>query len=119
MAPPMALDDDFDVGLRRDSGRLVLCPRGELDIATVPRLRDALDQRRPGEALVLDLGGLSFLDTSGLQIVVEISRRARAEHFELTLLPGARGVQRVFEIAGLSDMLPFADRSPGDGGDTA
>jgi anti-sigma B factor antagonist len=110
----MSLSDDFDVGLRREPGRLVLRPRGELDIATVQRLRDAMAQREPDEALVLDLRDLGFLDTSGLQLVVEISRRARADGFELTLIRGARGVQRVFEIAGLTEMLPFADGTPGD-----
>ena len=111
------IDDAFDVGLRREPGRLVVRPRGELDIATVPRLRDAIAQRRPDEALVVDLRDLAFLDTSGLQIVVEMSRRARGEGFELTLVRGAHGVQRVFEIAGLADMLPFADGAPGDGDD--
>lgn len=111
----MSPSDDFDVGLRREPGRLVLRPRGELDIATVQRLRDALAQREGDEAVVLDLRDLRFLDTSGLQIVVEISRRARADGFDLTLVRGPRGVQRVFEIAGLTEMLPFADSAPGDG----
>ena len=113
----MALDDPFDVGLSREPGRLVLRPRGELDVATVARLRDAMAQRRPEEALVIDLRDLGFLDTSGLQVVVEAHRRSRSEDFELTLIPGPHGVQRVFEIAGLSDMLPFA--APGDGQDTS
>ncbi len=108
------LEDGFDVGMRREPGRLVLRPRGELDIATVPRLRDAIAQRRPDEVLVVDLRDLAFLDTSGLQIVVEVSRRARDEGFDLTLVRGAHGVQRVFEIAGLADMLPFADGAAGD-----
>ena len=111
----MSPSDAFDVGLRREPGRLVLRPRGELDIATVQRLRDALAQREGDEGVVLDLRDLGFLDTSGLQIVVEISRRARADGFELTLVRGGRGVQRVFEIAGLTEMLPFADSAPGDG----
>jgi anti-sigma B factor antagonist len=115
----MMAEDAFDEGLRREPGRLVLRPRGELDIATVPRLRDAMAQRRGDEALVLDLRDLAFLDTSGLQIVVEVSRRARTEGFELTLVRGGHGVQRVFEIAGLTEMLPFADRAPGDDGDVA
>jgi anti-anti-sigma factor len=105
----MAIEDDFDVSVLRADGRLVLRPRGELDIATVPRLREALAQREPAEALVLDLSGLAFLDTSGLQIVVETGRRARAEGFELTLVRGPHAVQRVFEIAGLVELLPFVD----------
>lgn len=110
----MSLGGEFDPGLRRAPGVLTLRPRGELDIATVPRLRDALAQREPAEALVLDLRDLSFLDTSGLQMVVEVGRRARTEGFELTLVRGPHAVQRVFEIAGLTEMLPFSDGAPGD-----
>ena len=115
----MSLSDDFDVAVRRDPGRLTLRPRGELDIATVPQLRDALAQRDPDDALVLDLRDLTFLDTSGLQAVVEVSRRARGEGFELTLVRGPRGVQRVVEIAGLREMLPFSDGAPGDDPDAS
>ena len=110
----MSLDDAFDVGIEREPGILRLRPRGELDIATVPQLRAALAQRGPDDALVLDLRDLAFLDTSGLQIVVEVSRRAHSEGFALTLIPGPRGVQRVFEIAGLTEMLPFSGPPPGD-----
>ena len=112
----MSLPDEFDVVVRHESGRLLLRPVGELDIATVPMLRRALTERAADEAVVLDLSGLGFLDTSGLQMVVEISRRARDDGFTLTILRGDHGVQRVFEIAGLAELLPFADGVPGDDG---
>ena len=112
----MAQPDDFAVGVRHEPGRLVLAPTGELDIATVPRLRRALTERRGDEAVLLDLSGLEFLDTSGLQMVVEVSRRARDDGFGLTILRGNDGVQRVFEIAGLAALLPFADAADGDDG---
>jgi anti-anti-sigma factor len=97
----------FAVDVRHEGGRLVLAPSGELDIATVERIRGLLDERRPGEALELDLRGLRFLDTSGLQFVVEAQRRAREEGYRLHLRPGPANVQRVFEIAGLDRVLPF------------
>ena len=69
------------------------------------------DKRRAfDEALVLDLRDLAFLDTSGLQIVVEISRRARTEDFELTLVRGERGVQRVEAVRTFHNAEPVRYR---------
>lgn len=88
-----------------DAG-LVVTPVGELDIATAPELRAALARRDDG--LVLDLSELEFMDTSGVQLVVEVSRAAREAPFALSIVRGRPDVQRVFEIAGLEGVLPFA-----------
>ena len=101
--------DTFDVDVRHQGGQLVVRPSGELDIATVDRVRAVLADRAPGEGVVIDLRGLQFLDTSGLQLVVEVHRASRAEGFELRVVRGDAGVQRVFDIAGLERVLPFSD----------
>jgi anti-sigma B factor antagonist/stage II sporulation protein AA (anti-sigma F factor antagonist) len=111
----VGLGSDFDVVVEHRPGRLVVRPVGELDIATVGRLRGAITERVDGEDLVVDLRGLAFLDTSGLQLVVELHRRSQADGFVLTLVRGGTPVQRVFEIAGLEGILPFADEPPRDG----
>ena len=49
---------------------------GELDVATAPRLADALDEvAEPTTRVILDMSGLTFMDSSGLQAIV--SARAR------------------------------------------
>ncbi len=74
-------------------------------MATVPRLREAVQRERPdGGPLVLDLRGLVFLDTSGMRFVVEQHSRGG-----LTLVRGRDPVQRIFEIAGLEDELAWVD----------
>jgi anti-anti-sigma factor len=100
---------DFEVNVHREDGTLVIVPSGELDIATVDRVRTALAERAADESVQIDLRNLSFLDTSGLQLVVETHRRARQEGYPLRILRGSANVQRVFEIAGLDAVLPFAD----------
>ena len=87
----------------------MVVPEGELDIATVPAVRTELDERAAGEGLVIDLRGLTFLDTSGIQLVVEAFRAARDQGFRLRLLRARAQVHRVFEIAGLDGVLPFED----------
>jgi stage II sporulation protein AA (anti-sigma F factor antagonist) len=99
----------FGVTSRHADGRLLVVPTGEIDIATVDAVRAELATREPGEAVVLDLRGVDFLDTSGIQVAVEVWRAARAEDYELRILRASPQVHRVFEIAGLGDVLPFAD----------
>jgi anti-sigma B factor antagonist len=102
----------FEITSRREDDRFVVALAGELDIATAESARNELARRKPGEGLVLDLSRLGFLDTSGIQLVVEAYRAARDEGFELRILRAPPDVHRVFEIAGLDGVLPFT--GPGD-----
>lgn len=99
----------FGVSSHRQEGALVVVPEGELDIAAVDAVRDAIAARAPGEALVIDLRSLDFLDTSGIHLMVEVHRRAGEEAFSLRVVRARKPVQRVFEIAGLEGVLPFVE----------
>jgi anti-anti-sigma factor len=101
---------DFEVLTNRDGATLVVSPRGEIDLATVGVVREAVDaEQQPGEALVLDLREVGFMDTSGLRYVLELHERAKQEGFGLLLVRGPSAVQRVFEVSGLEPRLPFVD----------
>ena len=101
---------DFNVAVRREGAALVVAPEGELDMATVGSLRERLEVDLGGARyLVLDLRGLGFLDTSGLQLVFEQQRRAEREGFSFVLVRGKRHVQRLFDIAGMNDRLTIVD----------
>ena len=103
---------EFNVVVRREGAALVVAPEGELDMATVASLREALEaDRGDASVLVLDLRGLGFLDTSGLQLVFEQQRRAEEEGFSFVLVRGQRHVQRLFEIAGMNDRLTVVDEA--------
>lgn len=103
----------FDVSSHREDGSLVVVPEGELDIATVDAVRSAVGERGAGEGLVLDLSALTFLDTSGIQLIVEAFRDARDTGFALAIVRARPQVQRVFEIAGLESVLPFREAVDG------
>jgi anti-anti-sigma factor len=102
---------DFDVEvLPHGADGILVAPRGELDISTAPRLREALlALRPPPQTLVLDLRGLSFLDTSALQLVLEERQRAEEEGRRLLLVRGSDELHRLFELAGLDAHLPFIE----------
>ena len=100
----------IDVEPERESVRVA--PVGELDIATVEKLRAEVDRLREAgfTDLVLDLRGVRFLDSTGLRLVLELDAAAREASQELTIIRGAAVVQRIFEVTQVSDRLKFVDR---------
>src|SRR5437763_7154533 len=94
---------------------LVIAPSGEIDIATVGLVREAVErEHKDHERLVVDLRRVMFMDTSGLRYVLELSERAAQRGFEFRIVRGGRAVQRVFEVSGLDGRLPFVDEPGGD-----
>ena len=90
---------------------------GELDLAQRAATTDAiarvLDQRPA--CLVLDLSRLSFIDSCGIHVLINARNRCAEQEARLVIIPGPRAVQRVFEICGLIEILPFADHHPRSG----
>ena len=99
----------IDVEPARDSVRVA--PVGELDLATVDKLRAEVERlRESGFArLVLDLRGVRFLDSTGLRLVLELDQAAKADSQELLLIRGSAVVQRIFEVTQVSERLQFID----------
>jgi anti-anti-sigma factor len=99
----------FTCEVRRENGHAVVSPRGELDMAT----KGAVDQelrelRRAGVAhILLDLGGLTFMDSSGLHLITKWVSEASKDGFELELEPGPAPVQRIFHLTAMHDSLPW------------
>ena len=106
----MAAPGNFDVQTERRGDALVVAPRGEIDLATVDFVRDAVEREwERGDAVILDLREVGFMDTSGLRYVLELVERGSQDGFDVRLVRGPTEVQRVFEISGLEPRIPFVD----------
>lgn len=90
---------------------MVVAVRGELDLATVEQLREAL--RSPdgqAETVILDLRELTFMDSSGLSLVVSEQQRAQASGYRLAVaVGGAPAVERMFALTGLRGTLELIE----------
>jgi anti-anti-sigma factor len=82
---------------------------GELDLDGAPRLEEELRRVEASdvESIVIDLGQLEFIDSTGIRLLVMAADRCQDGRF--SLLRGPRQVHRVFEITDLADRLPFVD----------
>lgn len=94
----------FSTGVTRDGAATILTLSGELDIATVPELREVAygELDRPEcTALVLDLADLTFLDSTGIGCWVQVRTHALAADKQVTIRAVPDSVRRVLEISGL------------------
>jgi anti-sigma B factor antagonist len=94
-------------GTHPETGSHVVTVSGEVDTVTAPRLRqaleDALDSGPP--AVMVDLAGVSFMDASGIGVLVSVAQQADSMNRKLTLGAPSQAVLRVLEAAGLDGVL--------------
>ncbi|GIH25457.1 anti-sigma factor antagonist [Acrocarpospora phusangensis] len=85
------------------SGAVVVAVEGELDLFTAPFLRDEVRDaiKQDGAVLVLDLTSLSFMDSSGLSVLIEAWRLATSEGGGVTLAAPQAPVARILRTTGL------------------
>lgn len=92
----------FNVRIDRTDGGAVVVAAGELDLAGAERLAEALPDDMPGR-VVLDLEGVTFLDSSGLRSLLEIRQRCEAHGITCELARPSTAVMKVIELASLGD----------------
>lgn len=102
----------MDIETSQTGRAAVIALRGELDMAGAAALEAELDGLN-GDALVIDLRDVTFMDSSGLRVLVVASQRAQDDGRRFALVPGAAQVMRVFEITRMLERLDFVD-DPGE-----
>jgi anti-sigma B factor antagonist/stage II sporulation protein AA (anti-sigma F factor antagonist) len=100
-------DLDFELTAERDDGGgLRVAVRGELDIATAPRLEAALSDASAASVRV-DLRGLTFTDSTGVRALLQATEDARAAGRDLRFrLPEDGEARIVFVETGIARLLP-------------
>jgi anti-anti-sigma factor len=82
---------------------------GELDLAGAIALEQELAQpaTEAAQAVVLDLRGVEFMDSSGLRVIAMTLQRSQERGRRFALVPGAAQVMRVFDITRMRERLEF------------
>jgi len=102
--------EPFTIDVRPARERVVIVPRGELDVATIGQLAAAIDDLagRGFQAIALDLVATSFIDSSGVHLLLEQTARADAK---VTVIDASNPVRRVLDLTGVRH-LPAFDNEP-------
>ena len=101
----------LEVDTQEHDGLVQVSLRGELDLSTADKVEDELRrlEDHADKLLVLDLSGLTFLDSTGLRLMVTADQRARKAGRRLALVKGPETVHRVFTITKLDERLHMVD----------
>lgn len=102
-------DNRLRIHIGGEASGIVLALSGELDAGTAPQLERSLaGLRAPSPTLVLDLRGLSFVDSIGLNMLFRMREWARAHAVVLRVVRAPLHVQRLIALAALDGSLgPF------------
>jgi anti-anti-sigma factor len=88
-----------------DSRTRLVTPIGDLDAATNPAFRDAVQAGAEGERLVLDLSNVSFMSAGAIGVIARARARLERGHGQLYVICPSPRLRRLFEIAGLAGTL--------------
>jgi anti-sigma B factor antagonist len=101
-------DLDFDLTVTQEKGACRVALRGELDLGSAEQLERALDEC--GDDIVLDLRGLTFMDSTGVRVLLEAAERGARG---LRIVPPLNGDARVtIDETGIAPLLPLVGEDP-------
>jgi anti-anti-sigma factor len=99
---------DLEVVEVREHGRIRVRLLGELDLAGVPLVSACLrGHSARGDAVLLDLDELDFMDMSGLRLLLSAAEDASRDGWGLALTRGSPQVRRIIELVHLDGRLPY------------
>src|ERR1700685_613090 len=99
--------DPLEIEVQDSAERTLVTLSGELDAATASFLYDKLSDLEVQDAhnVVLDLAQVTFMDSTGLAVIVTEHKRLQHSEGTLTIFSPPSSVRRLFEITGLTTLL--------------
>ncbi len=105
------MDQDFGIEERVAGTLPVIAVTGEIDVATAPQLRECLHRviAEGGSTIVLDLLGVTFLDSTALGVLVGALKRCHELGGDLHVVVADPRIMKIFEITGLTKVFTITD----------
>jgi anti-sigma B factor antagonist len=105
------MEQEFRIEERVEAGVPILTVAGEIDVATAPQLRESLHGviAQGHATVVLDLLGVTFLDSTALGVLVGALKRCRELGGELHIVVTDARIRKIFEITGLNKVFPIVE----------
>jgi anti-anti-sigma factor len=107
-------DELFEMSERQGSDSTVLSIAGELDFGTVGQVQRRLGELRDAlQPTLLDLDALTFMDSTGIRLVLTACEDAERCGWRFRVTRGSERVRYVLEVAQVIDRLPYEDPKSG------
>jgi anti-sigma B factor antagonist len=100
---------NLDLETSKKGDVAVISLRGEIDVYTAPRLRQALIDLVEGGSkdIVVDMDKVDFLDSTGLGVLVGGLKRVKSNEGEMKLVVTQDRIMKIFDITGLAKVFPM------------
>jgi anti-anti-sigma factor len=106
----MAITDVLRVTAEPLEDAIIIRATGDIDMGTVDLLRDELDSaREQGASVLLDLFAVRFIDSTGLQLLLQASEMSAHSDWGFFLVRPSEAVQRLMQISGTADLITVVD----------
>lgn len=98
----------FAIEVSRQGARVDVALHGEIDAYSAPRLQEGVAELGDlaGRHVVVDLGGVGFVDSAGLAAIVSMLRGVKEADAAVSLRSMSPQLHKLFEITGLSRLFP-------------
>jgi anti-sigma B factor antagonist len=103
---------ELKVSTRSQDGRTIMSLGGEIDLYTAPRLHGELVAILSGDEpvqVVVDMSGIEFCDSTGMNVLLAAHRRAREQGGDLELAAPRPAVRKVLQVTGLESVFTVLD----------
>jgi anti-anti-sigma factor len=111
--------DGFEAFIAHQNGCVVIVVRGEVDMETAPQFAAVVDDGLTASPhIVFDMGGVTFVDSSGLRVIVAAVLRV-PEHGSVTIRNASAHVAKVLQISGLDSAITVESTPASDVNDGA
>ncbi len=107
LRPP--LEHEFEVDVREEARGTVVTVSGELDVASSQILEQELEKLQAAATVIVDLRGLTFIDSTGLGVLVRSHQLAKERSRRFGLVRGDGQVNRLLTLTGLDGELLVGD----------
>jgi anti-sigma B factor antagonist len=106
-------DEGFRMTERREGETVILTLIGELDLASVGGVQQRLGELRDaGSPVILDLDQLTFMDSTGIRMLVSACQDADEHGWTFKVTRGSGRVRHLLSVVQIADRLPYADGAP-------
>lgn len=106
----MSVPDLFHATAEPLEGAMIVRATGEIDMSTVDVLERELATARAGAATtLLDLSGVTFIDSTGLHLLLEASHTSAVGDWGFFIVRPSAAVQRLIDVSGTADLIMVVD----------
>ncbi len=103
------MGDELSVTVRRERGVVIAEVTGDIDMSTVPGLRERLfELADSGQPLIVDLNRITFIDSAGLGVLVGTARRADAHGGSLHAVCSRPQTRKLLWLTGVDRRIPLS-----------